>query len=484
MRTADNTYTLTQTATGEVDTLIDVEFVQFNGPLNVALTTGAVAVSSSTPMQGQALGVASTLANNQSLNITDYQWQYSNGLDGWESIGGATQASFTPGSAHLGMQLRVRVTFDDAAGTAHQAVSSATAAVTGAVVSVLIDGTPAEDQMLTANTLNVTDAQGLGSLNYQWLRNDALIAGATSVSYTLGDADVGQSITVRVSYIDGSGTPELLSSSHAADHQRQRPARRHLAVEQHHPRGQRQPERQPELAARPGRAARTQHLPVAVAVLGQQRQHLERHRGPSVPGPPPHLERGRHPGRAEPAPAPELHRCPRHRRDGVLRGHLASVHRRRRHPQRQRQPSSAATATTPSPAGPATTRLNGGAGADTMTGGAGNDSYYVDHPGDVVTETAGEGSDTVSSYITYTLPANVEYARRCWATSPSAAPATRWATSSRASTTPQPTCSSAAPATIPTTSGLGDTVIELPGEGTDTRLLHTSTSCCPTTSSS
>ena len=39
--------------------------------------------------------------------------------------------------------------------------------------------------------------------------------------------------------------------------------------------------------------------------------------------------------------------------------------------------------------------LNGGLGADTMIGGAGNDVYYVDDAGDILTEVAGEGTDTV-----------------------------------------------------------------------------------------
>ncbi|MGO7587560.1 calcium-binding protein, partial [Rhizobium leguminosarum] len=53
--------------------------------------------------------------------------------------------------------------------------------------------------------------------------------------------------------------------------------------------------------------------------------------------------------------------------------------------------------------------LNGAAGADTLIGGAGNDTYIVDHAGDIVTEAAGAGTDTVRTTLaTYTLGTNVE----------------------------------------------------------------------------
>lgn len=52
--------------------------------------------------------------------------------------------------------------------------------------------------------------------------------------------------------------------------------------------------------------------------------------------------------------------------------------------------------------------IDGGTGADTMAGRGGDDHYYVDNTGDIVTETASEGIDTVISSIDYTLGDNVE----------------------------------------------------------------------------
>jgi len=50
--------------------------------------------------------------------------------------------------------------------------------------------------------------------------------------------------------------------------------------------------------------------------------------------------------------------------------------------------------------------LNGGEGADHLSGGAGNDRYLVDNAGDVVTESANAGTDTVFAEVSFDLGVN------------------------------------------------------------------------------
>jgi trimeric autotransporter adhesin len=56
----------------------------------------------------------------------------------------------------------------------------------------------------------------------------------------------------------------------------------------------------------------------------------------------------------------------------------------------------------------AANRLNGGTGADTLTGGLGNDVYGVDQAGDVISELAGGGRDTVHSTTHWVLGSQLE----------------------------------------------------------------------------
>ncbi len=52
--------------------------------------------------------------------------------------------------------------------------------------------------------------------------------------------------------------------------------------------------------------------------------------------------------------------------------------------------------------------LDGGLGADSLVGGTGNDAYFVDDAGDAALEAAGGGADTISASIDFTLVDEVE----------------------------------------------------------------------------
>ncbi|WP_225782814.1 hypothetical protein [Xenophilus sp. Marseille-Q4582] len=81
--------------------------------------------------------------------------------------------------------------------------------------SVTISGTAAQHSVLTA-AHTLSDPDGLGPLSYQWLRGGQAIDAATGETYTLTQADVGQAISVRASYVDLQGTPESVTSSSTA----------------------------------------------------------------------------------------------------------------------------------------------------------------------------------------------------------------------------------------------------------------------------
>jgi hypothetical protein len=79
-----------------------------------------------------------------------------------------------------------------------------------------ISGETTEDQLLTA-TPNVSDLNGVGALSYQWYRNGKLIPGAVFASHLLTDDDVGATHSVTVSFEDGEGNSEQISSLRTMD---------------------------------------------------------------------------------------------------------------------------------------------------------------------------------------------------------------------------------------------------------------------------
>ncbi|WP_354067025.1 hypothetical protein [Bradyrhizobium sp. OAE829] len=170
--------------------------------------SGSVTISG-TPTEDQTLTAANTLADADGFGPITYHW-LRGGVDT-----GATGATYVLGDADVGSQISVRATYTDARGASEAVNSAATTAVSNVndapTGSVTISGTPTEDQTLTAaNTL--ADADGLGAVSYQWLRDGSNIVGAVGVDYEVLDVDVGHTISVVASYVDGKGTHEAISS--------------------------------------------------------------------------------------------------------------------------------------------------------------------------------------------------------------------------------------------------------------------------------
>jgi hypothetical protein len=115
----------------------------------------------------------------------------------------------------VGDTLRVQVTTIDALGGDSILYSDS---VTVANVNdapqgeVSISGKASAGQVVTASQ-SLSDVDGLGSMEYQWLLDGVAIDGATKASLTVGQDWVGQELSVRASYTDGQGTPEQVDSA-------------------------------------------------------------------------------------------------------------------------------------------------------------------------------------------------------------------------------------------------------------------------------
>ena len=83
----------------------------------------------------------------------------------------------------------------------------------------VITGTPVVNQTLTADISGIMDTDGrpaADEFSYRWIRSDGAtdsdISGATNATYKLGNADLDKTIKVRVTFTDGGGFPERLTS--------------------------------------------------------------------------------------------------------------------------------------------------------------------------------------------------------------------------------------------------------------------------------
>lgn len=166
-----------------------------------------------TPGLNQTLQVdGQGLADADGLGALSYQW-----LANGAAIPGATGASYTLTSTDVGAAIRVTAYYTDGRGNAETLTSQATTPVTAPVAvqnhlptgKLNIIGKTQVGKVLTIRQ-TIRDADGLGSFSYAWKAGDVLLG--TAKSYKLTAAEAGKSLTVTLSYTDGLGTQESVTS--------------------------------------------------------------------------------------------------------------------------------------------------------------------------------------------------------------------------------------------------------------------------------
>jgi hypothetical protein len=186
--------------------------VQSAPPANTAapaITGSAQRASALTAGQGTWQGLGNTYS---------YQWQSSADGTTWTNITGATSSGYTPGVADESTQLRVDVTATNADGTAtasSQPTSAIPAAPPVATTAPSFTGTVQRSGTLTGNQ-GVWSGIG-NSYGLQWQRSAdgttwTNITGATSGSYTLGVADEGDTVRLKVTAVNPDGTVTAVSA--------------------------------------------------------------------------------------------------------------------------------------------------------------------------------------------------------------------------------------------------------------------------------
>ena len=171
---------------------------------------------------------------------TSYKVQWKEASDSWDNPADVSEVTDSPNpaqgevSGHVikgltgGVEYHVRVIATNLVGDSEpsEVVSGTPAPLQSADQSEVVVNSPTEGapaitgtaevgQTLTADTTDITDADGLQDVTftYQWLADDAEIEGATNSIYTLASGDEGKAIKVKVDFTDDAGNSESLTSA-------------------------------------------------------------------------------------------------------------------------------------------------------------------------------------------------------------------------------------------------------------------------------
>jgi hypothetical protein len=147
-----------------------------------------------------------------------YLWVRDEGTPAEEAIGSATASSYTVASEDRGRSLACEVTAANSEGSASQASEQVVVPAGGGGTAPQGGEAPTvSGQGALGASLNCSEGTWSGSptprIGYQWLRDGSTIAGATANTYVLAEADLGQTLSCRVTAINTEGVAFANSSN-------------------------------------------------------------------------------------------------------------------------------------------------------------------------------------------------------------------------------------------------------------------------------
>ena len=156
------------------------------------------------------------------IGTFSYQWQRTEDGNHFVDIPAANSETYLLTDEDAEMRVRVQVSYTDQQGTRESFPSEVTTPIANindvAQGDIVLSGTAMEDRILSVDTSQLSDLDGLGDLNYFWqLSSDGDVwrdrDNSRESTVILSDGDVGLYIRAGVSYHDGYGYFETVYSS-------------------------------------------------------------------------------------------------------------------------------------------------------------------------------------------------------------------------------------------------------------------------------
>ena len=167
---------------------------------------------------GNTLSIKEDSSDPDGNGTLSYSWQTSSDNSSWSVVG--TNATYTVGASEEGKSIKAVISYQDGQGFDETVTTSAASIpyVDNGQASFSINGTAA-----VGNTLSIkedsSDPDGNGTLSYSWQTssdNSSWSVVGTNATYTVGASEEGKSIKAVISYQDGQGFDETVTTSAAS----------------------------------------------------------------------------------------------------------------------------------------------------------------------------------------------------------------------------------------------------------------------------